>query len=116
MYVLGAVRVAGAERTLLTRRQAGHPASGEEPAGERVRRVVERRAVQARLDAVPVLVEGDRVDIHPAVTGCPQLYPDRQPVGFRLVPELTEHRQATAEIGGVDGEVEITMLAGLPAG
>jgi hypothetical protein len=68
--VLGAVFVSGAEGALLPCRQARHVAAVDRPAGNRVRWVSEELVVQPGLAAVSVRVEGNRVDIHPALARC----------------------------------------------
>lgn len=115
VHVLGPLLITAMEPALLTNRQARHLASGDPPAAEGIGRVIENLAVQPRLAAMPARIKANRVDVHPAVTRCPQLDPDRQPVGLRHVPEPTQHHQAAAQVPGIDSKVEIPMLTGLPA-
>jgi hypothetical protein len=59
------------EAALLVSGQAGDAAPGDEPAGEGLWRVPEEAAVQVGLAAVALFIEGNRVDVHPAVARCP---------------------------------------------
>ena len=73
-------------------------------------------SVQVWLPAMTVRVEVDRMHVDPARARCPQLHPDRQPVGFGRVVQLAQYRPAALQVPRVDGQIKIPVLPGLPPG
>ena len=108
-----AQRVAAPEPQLLRSRQAGHVGAVQPTGRERVGRVAEDGAVQARLLAVPARAEDDRVQVDAALR-CDQLDPHRAPVGLDAVAPTRQDRQREGLVRGVDGQVEVAVRARLP--
>src|SRR3954447_9741000 len=60
-------------------------------------------------------VEADRVQVDPSQSPGRQLDPRRAPVGLDLIAESAKRRERRSFLLGIDREVQIAILAGLPA-
>jgi hypothetical protein len=107
--VHGARVVAAVEQQLLVHRQAADLPPADRAGDEAARGVAEHRAVQARLDTVAVLVEGHRVQVHPAPTGCGHLDAHGAPVGGDHVPAPCQDDQRRRLVGSLDDEVQVAV-------
>jgi hypothetical protein len=55
-----------------------------------------------------------RVHLNPSIPGRWSLDPYRQPIDFGEVPEIVEGSTAYLQIVGVDGDIKVAVVAGLP--
>ena len=107
--------IAGVEQALCLQGHAGNdhvtePSDGEERPGKLV-----PSATQRSLTGMALLVDHQRMDVHPAPSGCRELNPVRPPVGLDGVSQVTQCSQDVVLECPVDVEVDIPMRPGLVA-
>ncbi len=105
--------VPGAEQALSRRRDARHGravqgADGEEGAGE-----VVKAATEGGLTGAAVLLDEQRVQVHPASAGSGQLDPVGSPIDPHRVAEPGQDRQGGLLARGVEVDIDVSMRPGL---
>ena len=108
--ILRARFVPAVEQELLRDRETADTSGADLAGCECAGCVLEVNAGTVTLKSDPLVVEVNRMDVHPACARRPHLNAQREPVSLSLVAECGERRHAALVVFTVDREVEVAMF------